>query len=287
MTVAQGIREAAVAGWFYPGEPDKLTATVDRLLAAESTNAVSAPPRMLLAPHAGYAYSGAIAARGFSRLRSPSAPPSRAFIIGPSHVEPFDFTSVFDGTAYRTPLGDVLVDEAAAKALSSSHPSIRRSPAGHALPAHGRGEHGIEVELPFLQRISADIRVIPIVMGDQDWDACVALGNALASVIDWHHDIVVASSDLSHFYTYEKARKLDGVFCSTVSTMDAAALHQRIARRECEACGAAPMMAALLATEALRNRACEVLACVNSGDVTGERASVVGYASAIVTGEPA
>jgi MEMO1 family protein len=285
MPATSGIRQPAVAGMFYPDDPDELAADVDKMLAAAGTDSAASPIRMLLAPHAGYTYSGAVAAHAFSTLRTMPAPPRRAFIIGPSHVEAFDFTSIFDGTAYRTPLGDVSVDTECARALAALHPSIRIAHAGHVLPHRGRGEHGIEVELPFLQRLFDDMRVVPIVMGSQDWDACVALGSAIAGVVDWRHDVVIASSDLSHFYTYEKALELDGAFCETLATLNANTLFERIAAGECEACGAGPVVAAILATEALRSRACQVMSCINSGDVSGDHSSVVGYASAVITGD--
>lgn len=285
MTNEAEIREPAVAGWFYPGDAGELAAAVDRF-TRPAPAAATAPPAMLLAPHAGYPYSGAIAGRGFARVRA-SRSPSRAFIIGPSHVEAFDFTSVFAGRGYRTPLGTVNVDTAAARSLAKAAPSIRLSGAGHDLPRHGRGEHGIEVELPFLQRGFDNVSVVPIVMGRQSWGACDELGRAIGAIADWDRDVVIASSDLSHFYDDATARSLDGVFCDALVTLDARALHERLARGECEACGGGPVVAALIATGALRHRACELLATGNSGDVSHDRSSVVGYASAVITGDPA
>jgi MEMO1 family protein len=281
------IREPAVAGMFYPGDANTLASTVDALLADGRDGAGLSPVRALIVPHAGYAYSGAIAAAGFRRLRVGLSAPRRVFIIGPSHVEAFDFTSVFDGECYRTPLGDVVVDSRAAHALARAGTSIKCDRAGHVLRHRGRGEHAIEVELPFLQRIAHNVSVVPITMGSQSWNACEALAGALRSVIDWEHDALIASSDLSHFYADERARALDGVFCETVMTGDAGLLHERLARGECEACGGGPVVTALLACEGLRARTCAILARGNSGDISHDLSSVVGYASAAVTGEPA
>lgn len=279
------VREPAVAGLFYPGEARTLAAEVDGLLAtADTFTPTPVPARVMVAPHAGYTYSGATAARGFARIRSASSPPARAFIIGPSHVEAFDFTSVFDGAAYRTPLGDVKVDPDAAQALARSHPSIRCDRAGH-VTRGGRGEHAIEVMLPFLQRAAKNVRIVPISMGLQSWEACEALGAAIRRIVDWRHDLIIASTDLSHFYDDARARELDGIFCESLRILDARLLHGRLTRRECEACGGGPVVAALLASEGLRDRACDELARSNSGDVSGDRDSVVGYMSAIVTGE--
>jgi AmmeMemoRadiSam system protein B len=288
MSAASGIRAPAVAGLFYPHEPAALARAVDGLLAHAPPGATG-PVRALVSPHAGYVYSGRVAARGFRLLEAlpPASSLERVVIIGPSHVEAFAFTSVFEGHAYRTPLGDVRVDEAAARAIASSHASIRLSPRGHVQPHLARGEHGIEVQLPFLQKVLPGAALVPIVMGVQDWESCVALGEAIASACDAHSTLVIASSDLSHFYAYEEANRLDAVFCATLERLDAQALHRAVARAECEACGAGPVVAALIATQASGARRCRVLERLNSGDVTGDRSSVVGYASAAVVAEAA
>jgi AmmeMemoRadiSam system protein B len=266
------VREPAVAGSFYPGNAQALGACVDELLADGSRSTTHLPAvRVLVAPHAGYTYSGATAAHGFARIRSAASLPDRAFIIGPSHAEAFDFTSVFDGAAYRTPLGDVKVDQDAAQALARSHLSIRYDRAGH-VTRGGRGEHAIEVMLPFLQHVAKNACIIPISMGLQSWESCAALGAAIRRIVDWRRDIM-------------RAGELDGIFCASLKTLDARLLHDRLARGECEACGGGPVVAALLASEGLSDRACDELARSNSGEVSGDRDSVVGYVSAVVTGE--
>lgn len=287
METASHIRPPAVAGSFYPGEAAALADAVDRLLGTRENEEPLPSVRMLLSPHAGYMYSGAIAGRGFERARVATTHPSRAFIIGPSHVETFRHTSVYPGGAYRTPLGDVLVDTRAAQQLAADDASIRLSGAGHDVARGGRGEHGIEVQLPFLQRCFPGMRIVPVVMGSQSWEACDALGRAISALADWRSDVVIASSDLSHFYSDRRARELDGVFCETLLTMDARELFDRISRGECEACGAGPVVASLIATASLRHRTGELLATANSGDVNHDRSSVVGYAAAVVTGDPA
>ncbi|HET6349860.1 MAG TPA: AmmeMemoRadiSam system protein B, partial [Candidatus Krumholzibacteria bacterium] len=220
MTSVSQIREPAVAGFFYPSAPAELATTVDTLLApAHDTPA--GVTRVLLAPHAGYPYSGAVAGAGFSRLRASHPRATRAFIIGPSHVEAFAYTSVFGGSAYRTPLGDVPVDADIARTLARESASIRVAEAGHVLPGRGRGEHAIEVELPFLQRTFPAMHIVPIVMGVQSWPACEELGQAIERVADWTTDVIIASSDLSHFYDDRRARELDSVFCETFLTLDA------------------------------------------------------------------
>ncbi len=278
----RSIREPAVAGLFYPAERDALARDVDAMLAAAFARVDdrSRRARMLVSPHAGYAYSGAVAARGFALL-DPGAIDS-VVLVGPSHTDAFTFTSVFDGDAYATPLGTLAVDGEAARQLERAHSSIRRSQRGH-VGTSGRGEHGLEVILPFVQRVCGTPSIVPIVMGTQDWDSCVALGRAIAETVDLERSLLVASSDLSHFYAYDEAVRKDTAFCELLAGLDAARLHEALRSGSCEACGAGPVIATVLATELWRDRRCQILARTNSGDVTGDRGSVVGYASAVVT----
>lgn len=272
------IRPPAVAGLFYPARPADLRRDVERMLGDAPRADSPATIRALLAPHAGYRYSGAIAARAFARARD--ARPRTVVLVGPSHVEAFDFTSVFDGDAFSTPLGDVPVDHEIARAIASVGGAIRLSRRGHmATPA--RGEHALEVMLPFLQVLFPGARVVPITMGSQSRAACDALADALRLHTDPQESLLVASSDLSHFHPYDEAVALDSEFCARVAGMDGEAVLDGIARGRCEACGGGPAAAVMMAA-ARSSPACaaNVLARINSGDITGERDSVVGYASA-------
>jgi AmmeMemoRadiSam system protein B len=284
MVDARSIRAPAVAGLFYPANPDVLARAVDAMLARalEGDAALaSGRARMLVSPHAGYDYSGAVAARAFALLSRDAF--DTVVLVGPSHVEAFGFTSVFEGDAYQTPLGILEVDHAAARRIAGADPSIRLSDRGHTTPRNARAEHGLEVLLPFLQRSCGSPRIVPIVMGEQDWDACLALGRAVAETADLERTLFVASSDLSHFYRYEEAVRRDTAFCEALITLDASVVHDAVRVGRCEACGAGPVMAGLIAAATWEERRCRVLACLNSGDVTGQRDSVVGYASAVVS----
>lgn len=279
----RSIREPAVAGLFYPAEPEILARDVDALLADAATHISveeTRRARVLVSPHAGYAYSGAVAARAFALLAARGV--ESVVLIGPSHTEAFSFTSVFEGDAYATPLGILAVDSATAQRLARAHDSIRRSPRGH-VAAGGRGEHGLEVILPFVQRTCGAPAIVPIVMGTQCWDDCTALARALAENVDLDRTLLVASSDLSHFYAYDEAVRKDAAFCELLAGLDAARLHDALRSGRCEACGAGPVIACMLASEMWHDRQCRILAQANSGDVTGDRDRVVGYASAAVT----
>ena len=278
---SRSIREPAVAGLFYPDEPEVLARTVDDWLAA---GAVARDPgrraHLLVSPHAGYRYSGAVAARGFALLEANAI--DSVLLVSPSHTETFAYTSIYPGDAYATPLGILEVDKESARRLERAHSSIQRSLHGHV--SHGtRGEHGLEVILPFIQRSCGSPSIIPIVMGTQTWEDCAALARAIADTVDLERTLLVASSDLSHFYAYDEAVRKDQAFCDLLAALDAARLHEAVQRGQCEACGAGPVIATLLATEIWSNRRCHILARTNSGDVTGDRDRVVGYAAAAVT----
>jgi AmmeMemoRadiSam system protein B len=279
MKPATRIRPPAVAGTFYPANPDVLASTVDALLA--DATAPASRPRALLAPHAGYRYSGATAARAFA----PLAPGwfDTAIIVGPSHVETFDFTAVYDGDAFATPLGEVAVDRDLAGALCNTGASIRLATRGHASDTR-RGEHAIEVMLPFLQRRAPALRIVAVTKGSQTPLACEALADAINTHADRTRTLVIASSDLSHFHGYDDAVRLDSVFCELFTAMNAGALLAALAQGRCEACGGGPAAVAMLTAS---GGSATLLGRANSGDVTGERESVVGYAAARIVAESA
>jgi AmmeMemoRadiSam system protein B/AmmeMemoRadiSam system protein A len=265
---------------FYPNDPEDLRSNLSDLFHDIDDVAVAGRPLALVAPHAGYPYSGRIAAHGYKLLTTRTI--NTAVIISPSHMEHFSHISVYDGDAYETPLGQVRVDKTMAWAIADADPLIRISDHGHTQRHYSRGEHALEVQLPFLQTVVPECRIVPIVMGDQSWEYCQALGNALAPHTERPDVIIVASSDLSHFYDYEVARKLDEVFLERLTGMDPRRLYESVKGQECEACGAGPVVAALIAAGRTGAPNCRVLSKANSGDVTGERDRVVGYASAVV-----
>lgn len=272
------VRPAAVAGAFYARNEESLAKDVEHMLADVPYREHGAP-RILLSPHAGYVYSGVVAAHAYKQL---SSKPAVVVIIGPSHFESFDYSSLFDGGAYATPLGDVPVDRDISDMLIASGDGIRYADAGHYRPTSPHQEHGLEVQLPFLQAVAPSARIVPIIMGDQSWQRCVELGEALAPLMERSDVVIVVSSDLSHFYADEIARRKDARFCELVAGLNPGELHEAIASRACEACGAGPMIAALIAGQA-HDTTCHILKQTNSGDVSGDRNSVVGYAAAVIT----
>ena len=268
------VRKAAVAGGFYPSDPKELTVTVDSFLAHAGVPAQGGQIIALVAPHAGYPFSGAVAAHSYALLKG--RPTHRVVVIAPSHYEAFPFASVYEGDAYTTPLGPIAVDREFARKLARSDPEIKLSSRGH-VPSQDRAEHSLEVQLPFLQRTLSDFKLVPIVMGDQSYEISRALGVALAELVRGTDTLIVASSDLSHYYPYEQAVALDAKTLNAIEEWDYLTLSDNFQTRTWEACGGGPIVAAMITAERLGAARAKVIKYANSGDVTGDRSRVVGY----------
>ncbi len=267
------IRPPAVAGAFYPGEPSRLRAEVERLLRNATVHRGLKEIVGLLAPHAGYIYSGRVAAEAYRQLEGRSY--RVVVIISPSHHEYFRGISVFTGRGYETPLGVVPVDTELVERLITHDEFLATGWAGH------RSEHALEVQLPFLQVVFKDLRLLPLVMGDQSYDLCDFLAHVLAEELRDDRALIVASSDLSHYHPYRQAMQLDGRVQDYVQRFDPDGLAEALERRECEACGGGPLVATMMASKMLGATDSKVLMYQNSGDVTGDTSAVVGYLSAV------
>lgn len=276
------IRPAAVSGQFYPGSAAALRAELGELFAPAGAPEAGPPPRGLVVPHAGYVFSGQVAAQTFAQVKG--LPYGSVVVISPSHAEAFSFSSVFDGDAYRTPLGDAAVNYALAEALAEADPAaIRRSERGHAAARLGRAEHALEVQIPFLQTVLPAAKLVPVVMGSQSPSACRALGAALARTCRGQDVLLVASSDLSHFHPLKEAQRLDNRFLELLKKADAEALLKAVEEESCEACGAGPVAAVLIACAALGARTVRLTRYATSADSPhGDAESVVGYGGAVI-----
>jgi AmmeMemoRadiSam system protein A/AmmeMemoRadiSam system protein B len=199
-------------------------------------------------------------------------------VIAPSHYEAFDFTSVFDGDAYATPLGTVQIDKAFAAQLVKMNPTIKFSSQGH-IPTKEGAEHALEVELPWLQRVLGDFQLVPVVMGDQSYESSRALGVALAKLIQGNETLILASSDLSHYHPYDDAVKIDHKTLNALQGWDYFSMSQNFGMRVWEACGGAPIVAAMIAAERMGANQALLLRYANSGDTTGDHSRVVGYSA--------
>jgi AmmeMemoRadiSam system protein B/AmmeMemoRadiSam system protein A len=269
------VRPAAVAGSFYPADPAALTKMIDGFLAKAT------PPPLtgvvaLVAPHAGYEYAGQVAAYSYALLKGRKF--DRVVVIAPSHYESFGFASVYDGAAYTTPLGQVPVDRAFAAKLAAGSKLIRLSGLGHT-PTPDKPEHALEDQLPFLQRVLGQFQLVPIVIGDQSYETCRALGLALAKLIPGTNTLIVASSDLSHYHPYNDAVRIDHKTLKAIEEWDYLSMARNFdpSVNVWEACGGYPIIAAMIASERLGASQAKVLDYANSGDTAGDKTRVVGY----------
>ncbi len=267
------IRAAAVAGVFYPGDPGELARTIASMISSQGGADVSPGVRGVIAPHAGYLYSGPTAARAYGKLAKGAY--DTVVVVAPSHREFFEGVSAYDGDAYLTPLGSVSVDTDLRDALISVAPCVRASALGHG------GEHAVEVHLPFLQSVLGTFSFLPLVIGHQTPGICFALGEALAAVLPDRRGLLVASTDLSHFHSDREAREIDEVVIGDVRAFDSRALMSHLTEGAAEACGGGPVVAVMTALKSLGATRVEVMEYATSGDVTGDRRSVVGYLSAL------
>ncbi len=267
------IRKPAVAGMFYPATSDKLERQLSRLFSEVPVSKIE--ENMIpgiIAPHAGYMYSGLTAAYAYKNIADKKY--TKVIILSPSHREYFGGISIYEGDAYETPLGKIEVDQNIAQKMSDISPRIMRSTAGH------RDEHGIEVHLPFLQHLYGnDFELVPVVMGDQSHANIVELSNALLEVMD-DDTLVVASSDLSHFYPKPIAHKLDSIIADRIVDYDPVNLEHDLEKQLTHACGGGLVVALMKATKRAGVKNSLLLHRSDSGDVSGDNSSVVGYLSA-------
>jgi len=277
------IRKPAVAGSFYPGNSVELIKELAGMFSEVEKVSLPDRPLALVAPHAGYPYSGRIAAKAFKLLEGEQY--DTVVVISPSHTVFFKGCSVYTGGGYQTPIAVAETDHVLAKAISSISPLVYASSMGHAT-GRSRGEHALEVQLPFLQVVLGKFKLVAIVMGDQEEDSIRALGEVLASTLKGTNSLIVASTDLSHFHNEKKARKLDHAVQTAIEGFDAEALIETLSTGRGEACGGGPVAATMLAARRLGGSGVKFLDYNTSGATTGDFSEVVGYLSAaIVSGK--
>jgi AmmeMemoRadiSam system protein B len=269
------IRPAQVAGHFYPANPEKLRKDIGLLLDVTKPKEKIEKVFGIVVPHAGYVYSGKTAAHAYNLLSGQTY--KRVILISPSHSEYFPGVSVFEGDAYETPLGILKVDKEFREKLLTNNEVIIKGYEGH------RREHALEVQLPFLQSVLKDFKIVPLVMGDQSKRNVDTLAKKLAEISD-DETLIVASSDLSHFYSKSQADKLDSVVEKRVREFDFESLQMDLETHVCEACGGGPIVVLMKAAILKNIRHSTVLHRSDSGDITGDNSEVVGYLSAVFYG---
>jgi AmmeMemoRadiSam system protein B len=276
MNLKNSVRAPSVAGMFYTKNPEKLSSEISQLFEKIHPLALQGNIIALISPHAGYMYSGLTAAYGYKTLEQKNI--ETAIIVAPSHFEFYENVSVYPGKSYATPLGEVEIAHDLRSLLLKENKNIIADEIGH------RKEHAIEVQLPFLQLLFGNrIKILPIVIGNQSRENCFSLGETLAKISKDKSIVLIASSDLSHYYSTEIANELDEKFIDCVKHFDEEKLMMKIENNETEGCGGGCVVAILHAAKLLGATQTRILHHCNSGDVTGQRERVVGYMSAVVT----
>jgi hypothetical protein len=265
------LRKSVIAGSWYPGDPAILKKDIEKYFAVVPDLNLQGEIIGLIAPHAGYVYSGQIAAYAYKLIRGEKC--DAVIVVGPSHRVAFHGVSILSKGGYETPLGVVPVAEDLARDIKKLSRVVDDIPAAHIQ------EHSLEIQLPFLQVALGDFSFVPLVMGDQNAETCYDLAEAIYKVAQNKKILIVGSSDLSHFHNYNKAEQMDAVVLKYLQNADADGLLESLDKNICEACGGGPMVVAMLVARKLGAVKSRLLKYANSGDVTGDKSSVVGYAA--------
>lgn len=270
------LRHPAVAGRFYPGNPDDLRAEARGYLSQANT-ANQAPVRAVgcIAPHAGYMYSGHVAGAVFARVEVPK----RCIVLCPNHTGMGRALAVMSDGAWQTPLGDVPIDSELAGALKRQFPALQEDSAAH------RAEHAAEVELPFMLLRQRELRFVPIALGTSQFEVLEQLGKALADIVAAQKDpvLLVASSDMNHYEADAVTRVKDHRAIERILTLDPRGLFDVVTQQDISMCGFGPAVAMLTAARQLGAKSAELVKYATSGDVSGDRDMVVGYAGVVVS----
>ena len=267
------LKKSVIAGSWYPGAPSILRRDIENYFNSVPDLELQGEIVGLIAPHAGYVYSGQIAANAYNLIRGKKY--DAVIVIGPSHRVAFHGVSIFSKGGYETPLGIVPVAEELAEKIKNLSKVVADVPEAH------RQEHSVEIQLPFLQVALGNFSFIPLVMGDQGANTCQELAMAIYEATRDKKILIVGSSDLSHFYNYNIAKKLDAVVLGYLKEGNAVGLLESFENGNAEACGGGPMAVVLLVARMMSANKAYLLKYANSGDVTGDKSSVVGYAAAV------
>lgn len=266
------LRLPAVAGRFYPDDPAELTRQITAFAPAPEE-----PPRPAIAcvvPHAGYRYSGHVAGAVYARLKMPR----RFLLVGPRHFPRGKAQAILSEGAWQTPLGRAEIDADLAREIRGACPSLCEDGVAH------QTEHALEVQLPFLQHLAGDFRFVPIALGATDYAQLESLGQAMAEILQRQTEpvLMIASSDMNHYESDEITRRKDHMALECVLELDARGLFDTVRREGITMCGFGPVVTVLTAARWLGATRATLVRYATSGEITGDRDEVVGYAGVIV-----
>ncbi len=265
-------RKPAWSGVFYPADPRDLERDVNRYMEESGEHPSEEEVIGLVAPHAGYVYSGPVAGHAYASIKGRSY--SRVVVLSPSHRVAFQGVAIWPRGTFETPLGSIPIDEDGCDRLLDRAGGFFTE-----LPAAHTKEHGIEVHLPFLQEALSSFKLIPLILGGHDLETARNLGRILAETFPERDTLFVASSDLSHYYEYDHAVQIDSLLLDTLEKQDTEGLARALGRGETEACGAGPILTVATISRDFADGHATLLRYANSGDTAGTRDEVVGYAS--------
>lgn len=274
-----------VAGAFYPANPAELKTMINNYLNEDKSTIIQQDIYAIVVPHAGYVYSGRVAAKAYKQLIGKKY--DAIIIIAPSHQKYFNGASVFKGDAYVTPLGNALVDKELSKEIGSLNSSVKLSMDGHSW-SDSSSEHSLEVQIPFLQIVQPDVPIVPIVMGIQNYETCDNLMKSIVSSVKKLNRkvLIVASSDLSHFHSVKEAKKIDKPIPQAFAQFDYFRLAVQFFSKNLEACGGGPIVTAMMTAEQLGgNQAIPIQYATSADSPEGKNNTerVVGYFSGVIT----
>ena len=269
-------RRPAVAGMFYPSNKDELKTLISKLLTDSQPENIPQNILGIISPHAGYIYSGATAAYAYNSIIGKNF--KTVIILSPSHREYFYGVCIYDGNTYETPLGVVEIDKEMANKITLGSKFISIGDKGHS------SEHAVEVQIPFLQSVLKNFKIVPMVMGDQSLEIINETAKQIANAAD-ENTLIVASSDLSHFYAKQQADKLDSLVAQRINDFDFNQLHEDFEKQRCEACGGGLIITLMKAASLMNKNQSMILHRSDSGDVSGDNSEVVGYLSAVIYGD--
>ncbi len=278
MEIKTDLRPSPIAGQWYSDNKQRLCSTVDGYIKAADLPDLGGDVIALVAPHAGHIYSGPVAGYAFSAVSGRS--PDVVAVVSPMHQPYFKPVLTSGHDAYSTPLGNIPIAKQALQSLSSH----LKDELGHGLePIRNDGEHSLEIELPFLQQsLSGEFQLLPVMMRDQTVRIARALGKALAKTFKGQNFLLVASTDLSHFYSQADANQLDGEVLKRLEAFDPEGIIHADEEGKGYACGRGAMAAVLWAAKELGADHVKILNYATSGDITGDFSRVVGYGAAAI-----
>ena len=269
-------RDPVVAGSFYPSNSEKLSREIESYLADARGARVAGEVMAIISPHAGYVYSGPVAAYSFRELQGKNY--DLVVVIAPSHRARFDGASVIPAGTYVTPLGGVEIDGELCGKLA-------KEPRFSFIKEVDQAEHSLEVQVPFLQKVLGSFKIVPIIVGCVDLEICRELAGTLHRHLaaEKRSFVMVLSTDLSHYFSYQKARSMDAVFIESLEKFDEEDLYETLSSDRAQACGEGAVLTGMIAAKKLGARKVEILKYATSGDTAGGRDQVVGYLAAAIS----